>query len=324
MKALSIDLGGSHAALAVVEDQTILASEEIAVDSTLGLAPVLPALAATLHRLLHKTGAKPADCAGLAISICAMAQHNRVVATNGKFDDAPQLDLAGWCREEFGLPLALENDARVALLGEWYAGAGRGADDLVMITLGTGVGGAAMAGGKLYQTSQVHGGCWGGHIPVLFGGRKCTCGALGCMESEASGWVLPQIAEEWPGFADSALAQQPVINFRAVFELAREGDHVATEIRDRCLHVWAAGTVGLIHAYGPQRVIIGGGVMRSRDVILPYIRQYVASYSWHPSGSIEVLAAALGNNAGILGAVPLLTQHHVQSADVVPLPVRSS
>ncbi len=96
MKALSIDLGGSHAALAVLEDHTILASEEVAVDATLGLAPVLPALAATLHRLLHKTGAKPADCAGLAISICAMAQRDRVVATNGKFDDAPHLDLAAW------------------------------------------------------------------------------------------------------------------------------------------------------------------------------------------------------------------------------------
>jgi glucokinase len=319
-----MDLGGSHATLAVVEDQTILASEEVSVDSTVGLAPFLPKFAAGLHRLLQKIDGKTADCAGLAVSICAMTQHDRVVATNGKYDDAPQLDLAAWCRAEFDLPLALENDARVALLGEWYAGAGQNADDLVMITLGTGVGGAAMAGGKLYQTSQVHGGCWGGHIPVLFGGRKCTCGALGCMESEASGWVLPQIAREWPGFAESALAQRPVINFRAVFELARQGDHVATAIRDRCLQVWAAGTVGLIHAYGPQRVILGGGVMQSRDVILPFIRQYVASYSWQPSGPIEVLAAALGNDAGVLGAVPLLMRHHVQPASVVPFPVRGT
>jgi glucokinase len=324
MKALSIDLGGSHAALAVVEDQTILASQEVHVDSTLGLKPVLPLVSATFHDLLRNTGVMAAECAGLAISICAMAQHNRVVATNGKFDDAPQLDLAAWCRAEFDLPLALENDARVALLGEWYAGAGQGADDLVMITLGTGVGGAVMVGGRLYQSSQVHGGCWGGHIPVLFGGRKCTCGALGCIESEASGWVLPQIAREWPGFAGSALAQIPVINFRAVFELARQGDHVATGIRDRCLQVWATGTVGLIHAYGPQRVIIGGGVMRSREVILPYIRQYVANCSWQPSGPVEVLAAALGNDAGVLGAVPLLMQQQLLPAPVLPFPARST
>ena len=78
-------------------------------------------------------------------------------------------------------------------------------------------------------------------------------------------------------------------------------------MRDRCLHVWAVGTVGLIHAYGPELVVFGGGVMRSGDIILPYIRDYASKYSWTPSGPVRILPAALGNHAGLLGAIPLLT-----------------
>lgn len=242
------------------------------------------------------------------MSFCGMidVHTSRVVSTNLKFEDALGLDLPGWCQREFGIPFALENDARMALLGEWYAGAAQGAEDVVMITLGTGVGGAVLAGGKPLRTRQVQGGCIGGHIPVLFTGRRCTCGAFGCMEAEASGWALPSIAKEWPGFESSRLAKIDTINFRSLFEFAREGDRVSIELRDRCLHIWACGTVGLVHMFGPERVIFGGGVMRSGDEILPYIRDYVRKYSWTPNGTVSILPAALGNDAALLSAIPLL------------------
>ncbi len=307
MKALSIDLGGSHATLAVVEDKSILISREIPADSTAGLLPLLPVLKTILFDLLSEIALQTRDCIGLAVSFCAMTQNDAVVSTNGKFEDAPGIDLRRWCQTEFGVPFALENDARMALLGEWYAGAAQGVQDVVMITLGTGIGGAAMAGGKLFRTKQVQGGCLGGHIPALFMGRKCTCGGYGCMEAEASGWSLPLIAKEWPGFSESRLARAETINFRTLFQLAKAGDHVAIELRERCLQVWACGTVGLIHAYGPEQVVIGGGVMRSADTILPYIQNYVRQFSWTPSGTVPILAASLGNDAGLLGAIPLLT-----------------
>lgn len=307
MKAISIDLGGSHATLAIVEDQTILASRELPVDSAGGLKQLLPAFKAIIGELLSQLGLRSNDCIGLAMCIAAMTNRVRVVGTNKKFEDAPTIDLPAWCHSEFGIPLALENDARMALIGEWYAGAAQGVEDVVMMTLGTGVGGAAMAGGKVYRTSQVQGGCLGGHIPALFNGRRCTCGGFGCMEAEASGWALPLIAADWPGFAESRLAKAERINFYALFQLAIEGDRVSVELRDRCLQVWASGTVGLIHAYGPQRVILGGGVMRSGHLIIPFIQEYVLNYSWTPSGPVEVVAAALGNDAALLGAIPLLT-----------------
>lgn len=312
MKAISIDLGGSHVKLAVVENASILASREISVEYGAGILPVLPVFKKIIDEMLSDLSMQSRDCAGLAMSFAAMVDRatGKVVSTNGKFDDATGIDLPAWCQTEFRIPFALENDARMALLGEWYAGAAKGVDDVVMITLGTGIGGAAMTGGKLFRTKQVQGGCLGGHIPVLFTGRKCTCGAYGCMEAEAAGWSLPLIAKEWPEFETSRLAKVERVDFRSVFELARDGDRIATAIRDRCLHVWACGVVGLVHVYGPERVIIGGGVMRSAEVIVPYIQEYVRNYSWTPSGTVLVLPATLGNDAGLLGAIPLLDGIH--------------
>jgi len=195
----------------------------------------------------------------------------------------------------------------MALLGERYAGAARGYDDVVMITLGTGVGGAAMIEGKLLRGKHAQAGCLGGHLPAKVGGRACTCGAVGCTEAEASGWALPMIAKDWSGFHESALAQGATIDFRSVFELAKAGDKVSLEIRNYCLEVWATAAVGLIHAYDPELIVIGGGVMRSADVILPHIQQFTDRHAWTPWGKVKIAAAKLGNHAGLFGAAPLLS-----------------
>src|SRR5215813_5417713 len=308
MKAIAIDLGGTHATVAVVERVRMLALEEISLDRLQGLAPALPLLAESIRTVLAQRSLTIGEFAGLVLSFCGLADVNtgRVVSTNKKYDDATALDLPGWCRQEFGLPFLIENDARMALLGEWYAGAARGTDDVVMITLGTGIGGAAMMNGSLIRGKHLQGGCLGGHLPVLFTGRECTCGAIGCAEAEASGWSLPLIAKEWPGFANSELAKVDDLNFRALFASAARDDKVAVAVRDRCLKVWAAGAVGLIHAYDPEKIVIGGGVMCSADVIIPAIQDHVAKHSWTPWGTVQVVAAELGNYAGLLGAVPLL------------------
>jgi len=310
VKALAIDLGGTHATCAIVEDRSILASEVVATDGTVGLRPALPEFVRAFHRLLKHTGVNAADCLGLAFSFCALvdSRTSKILSTNQKYDDAQGFDFTAWAKSELGLRLRLENDARMALLGERYAGAGRGFDDIVMTTLGTGIGGAAMIGSKLLRGKHAQAGCLGGHIPVRLGGRQCTCGAIGCAEAEASGWSLPLIAADWPGFAQSRLAQEKTVNFEALFRLAAANDPVALALRDRCLQVWATATVGLIHAYDPEIIIFGGGVMKSADVILPYIQSYVEKHAWTPWGKVKVLAAEVGNNAGILGAIPLLSE----------------
>lgn len=307
--AISIDLGGSHATIAVVRGGDILASEEVALDSALDLQPCLGIFAESIRKLLHESRLEARQCAGIALGFCGLADARigRVVSTNKKYEDAPSIDFRAWAEQEFGLRFAIENDARMALLGERHVGAAQGYDNVVMITLGTGIGGAALIEGKLLRGKHAQAGCLGGHLPAKVGGRLCTCGAIGCLESEGSGWALPFVAREWKGFERSALASRE-INFRSVFECADAGDAVAVGVRDYCFQVWATAAVGLIHAYDPEIVVFGGGVMRRADEILPFIKRYTDAHAWTPWGKVKIAAAKLGNHAGLFGAIPLLDE----------------
>ncbi|MGB6431745.1 MAG: ROK family protein [Candidatus Acidiferrales bacterium] len=309
-RALAIDLGGTHANCAIVEDKTIIAQETLHADPEQGLRILLPRLESTLKTLLRTTGISTRDCVGLAFGFCGLVdfRSGRLLSTNLKYDDAPSIDILAWSDQAFGLPLRIENDARMALLGEWYAGAAQGFSDIVTMTLGTGIGGAAMISGRLLRGKHSQAGCLGGHIPVQIQGRPCTCGNLGCAEAEAAGWSLPEIIREWPGFNQSALSKNGHMDFEVLFSAAAAGDRVAQEVQTRCLQVWAADAVGLIHSFDPEILIIGGGVMNSAEIVVPFVQQHVSRHAWTPWGKVEVRPAKLGTSAGLLGAIPLLSE----------------
>ncbi|MGC2618066.1 MAG: ROK family protein, partial [Acidobacteriaceae bacterium] len=164
-----------------------------------------------------------------------------------------------------------------------------------------------MIGGQLLRGKHEQAGVLGGHTPVALNGRRCTCGGLGCAESEASGWSLPLVAAAWPGFAGSAFAAR-TLDFENLFACAAQGDAVAREILDHCLRVWGAAAVAAIHAFDPDVLVYGGGVMRSADAILPFLQEYVRTNAWTPWGTVQVRAAQLGNDAALLGVVPLFEQ----------------
>jgi glucokinase len=310
MKAFAIDFGGTHATCGIVEDRTLLAHSTIDTGKAKSLAAVLPRIESTFHQLAKSQSLSRADLAGVAVGFAALvdSRSGRVLSTNGKYDDAKEIDLAAWSQEKLGRPLRIENDARMALLGEFYAGSARGFTEVVMITLGTGIGGVAMIDGALLRGKHAQAGCLGGHIPAVFNGRSCSCGAIGCAEAEASGWSLPLIVKDWPGVAHSSLAKHSELGFKELFEEAARGDNVALDIRNRCLHVWAADAVALVHAYDPEIIVIGGGVLKSANVIIPYIEAYVHKHAWTPWGKVQVRAAELGNHAALLGAIPLLSE----------------
>jgi len=306
MIALAIDLGGTHVACALVEDSTILLQERLRFANTEKLVPVLPMVEAVLRRLSQHSS-RPIDGIGLGFCGLVDTRKNRVAATNGKYIDAPDLDLSSWAEQKFGLRLRLDNDARMALRGECYAGAAQNESDVVMFTLGTGIGGVVMIDGKPLRGKHGQAGGLGGHVPVQLNGRACTCGAIGCAESEASGWSLPLVCRAWRGFDDSALASvEP--NFENLFACAASGDRVAQQIQEHCLHVWAMTAVSAIHSFDPEMLLYGGGVMKSRDIILPYIQNYVNRHAWTPWGKVQVRAAQLGNDAALLGAISLLQE----------------
>ncbi|HEX4156494.1 MAG TPA: ROK family protein [Acidobacteriaceae bacterium] len=303
MLFLALDLGGSHATCALVSGSSLVCSRHLPFGSTARFEPVLPEITHTLQELVAQA-ADPVE--GIGVGFCGLvdAANNRVHSTNGKFEDGLTFDFPRWARESFDLPLRLENDARLALRGEMFAGAARGVSDLVMFTLGTGIGGvAAMAGRPL---TGIHGqaGVLAGHVPVRAKGRPCTCGGRGCAEAEASGWALPSICREWPGFSSSALAGRE-LNFKSLFSAAAEGDPIATAIRDHCLEIWGMMAVAAVHAFDPELVLFGGGAMGAADQILPALQTYVDQNAWTPWGKVRVAPAALGSDAALLG-VPTL------------------
>ncbi len=310
MKVLSLDMGGTHVGCAVVEDDKLLGSSEISLHGELRLAKVLPMMEQEMLRLARSIDVDISECRGVAIGFPGIVDFrtSHIMSTLGKYDDAPGIDIGAWSKKAFGLPMGIENDARMALLGEHYVGAAVGQTDVVMLTLGTGIGGTVMMDGRLVRGAHAHAGSLGGHFVVDLNGRKCKCSGIGCSEAEASGSTLPEIARGWPGFAESCLNDGAPTNFKALFSGAAKGDRVASEIRDRCLHVWAANVVTQVLAYDPAIVVIGGGVMRSADMIIPFIQNYLNEHSWVVWGKPRVLAAKLGNDAALLGGVPLMRE----------------
>src|SRR5215472_10963457 len=132
MKAISIEIGGSHAVCAVVDDRHILASEPVAVPDTISFAKLLPDLSAASNAALHRSRLSARDCAGVAVSFPGIVDpfSARIFSTpKGKYDDSNTVDLNAWSKACFGLPLRIENDARMALLGERYCGGLVGCDD---------------------------------------------------------------------------------------------------------------------------------------------------------------------------------------------------
>lgn len=309
-KALAVDLGGSHATCAVVEGASVIASETLHIDGSMKLADVLPRIADELRRLAQQAEVEVGECVGVAFGFPGIVntQDGRVLSTNQKFVDATELDLPSWACESFDLKLRIENDARLALLGEQFAGAAHGFTDIVMITLGTGIGGAAMIENRLLRGKHFQAGCLGGHFTVQLNGRECNCGNIGCVEAEASTWALPGICREQKGFDGSSLARVSVIDFATLSRHAAQGDKFANDVWQHSLSVWAAGAVAMIHAYDPEVLVIGGGVMKDAARVLPFIEAHIKAHAWTMWGDVAVRAARLGNHAALVGALPLLQE----------------
>lgn len=315
MILLACDLGGTRMKIGVLRDDTLLAQTVEPARSSLGLTPQLPVLKAAWLRQLSELGLTIGDCAGISMAYPSIidAASGRVLSPFGKFPDAHNLDLRAWARDEFGLPLAIDNDARMALIGEWRAGAGRGCDDLVMMTLGTGLGVCAIIEGRVLRGKHGQAGILGGHLTVSCeNGRPCTCGNVGCAEAEASTASLTTLAQERADFAASPLAHEPVVDFAAVFTHAAAGDACALALRDHSIRVWSALAVSLIHAYDPERLILGGGVMASAPVILPAIRAHVDRHANTPWGRVEIVPSALGDTAAMVAGAWLLNDQFPQ------------
>jgi glucokinase len=163
-----------------------------------------------------------------------------------------------------------------------------------------------MVDGRLLASRNHQAGVIGGHIPVNLDGRSCRCGGSGCAEAEASTWALPSICADWGGFAESSLAREERIDYGTLFRHYDAGDAVAAAVLERSYDVWATLAVTLIHAYDPEVLVLGGAVMRRGEEVLPRIRASVYDRAWTPGRRVRIEPAALGDDAPLYGAIPLL------------------
>ena len=202
-----------------------------------------------------------------------------------------------------GLPLFLERDTNVAALGEHAFGAARETDDFVYLTVSTGLGGAIMAGGRLlFGATGVAGEL--GHLPVTLDGAVCGCGGIGHLEAYSSGTGIARAGRE----AGLGGADPEALTAADVAGAARAGDARAAAVMDRARRAFAAALVGIVNAFNPALIVVGGGVARGEgeDLLAP-ARQAIADQALGPAAAaVRVCPAALGDDVGLIGCLPLV------------------
>jgi len=307
---IAIDLGGTIIKIGLLKSGQLIDRKEVLARSQSGLKSQLVELESTIDQLLKNHQISKEDVMGVGFSFPGQvnSSRNTIISTNKKYDDGPDTDLVGWARQKWNWPLFAENDARMALLGEWQAGAGKDCDDLTMITLGTGIGSAVLMNGQLLKGKHFQAGNLGGHFVVNHKGTPCTCGGVGCVEAEASSWRLPSLLKDHPGFSTSSMNKVEDPDFKALFFHAQYNDQVAIEVLEHCLSAWSAAIISMIHAFDPEMVILGGGIMKSAEVILPALQKKVSKYAWTPWGKVKVVIALHPDSAALYGADYLVRQ----------------
>lgn len=251
---LCIDFGGTEIKLALVDGARVAASDRIPVrgDAT-DLASAVDAARAL------RAGTPTA--LGIAVPGVVDPATGRMLHANAKYDFLNDFDLRSWAVTELNLPAIVENDARAALVGETATGSAAGARDAVLVTLGTGIGTAAMMDGMPLRGHSGHAGILGGHVTTDITGPTCPCGNVGCAEALASSWALSQAHPD-----------------RAVRDLFTSDAHA--DMRDSFLHVWGATVVTLIHMYDPSVVILSGGILRAGVAVSEPIERHVREHLW--------------------------------------------
>ncbi len=220
--------------------------------------------------------------------------------------------LAQMVAERFHCPVVVSNDARSAAFGEWRFGAGSGAGNLLTIIVGTGVGGGSVVGGRLLRgASNALGEI--GHIALVSGGRKCHCPARGCLEAYVGGWAIAERAQERvrrePRAGQALLriaGALDQIDARTVAQAASEGDPLAESIVRTTSDYLATGVAGLVNAFNPDRVVMGGGVILGWPFLIEAVARRVRESCQPPAASAaRVCAAALGAEAVVIGAAAI-------------------
>lgn len=304
---IGIDLGGTRVKMGIVHHGSVIRETVLPAQSSGTLEAFLPVLTVGITELLHSAGVDTKALAGIGMTFPGIVDpfKKKILQTNHKYQEADKVDLTAWVATNWQVPFYIDNDAHMAAIGEWKYGAGKNCQDMVLVTLGTGIGSSAIINGKLLRGAHFMAGCLGGHFTIDYHGNQCICGNTGCAEMYAAGWSLPGLINNHPLAADkrSPLLTIEKPDFRQLFDYADQGDSLAQQIKEACLEAWSSTIVNLVHAYDPVKVIIGGGIVKSKGHIIPPIQQKVTQRVWGYWGEVAINASQLDDQAAILGVV---------------------
>lgn len=299
---LGIDLGGSHVKYGLIKNKVIQNSSMFPI-AGMSFTEILATTALEIHKMLAEAGITKSDLDGLSMALPGVVSSSRseLIAVNKKYEDAVGFDFLAWSEASFGLPIQIFNDAKMALMGEVFAGVGQGKTDVSMVIIGTGIGTAVMMGHKILKSRNHCAGNMGGHFIVHTDGEMCTCGCLGCVEAYASNSILHErVTNNWD-LSNSSLAKVGKIDYRAIFDRFYT-DEVAKEIGEKLISYWGALVVNMLHAYDSEQVILSGGVFNSPVDVRSRIMEYVEDNVWLPRGSYSLDVAENPSFSVLLGA----------------------
>lgn len=302
-----VDVGGTTIKMGLFDaDGNVLDKWEIKTRTENHGENVLPDIAKAVEDKMAEKGIAKEDVAGVGVGVPGPVDSKGIVhrCVNLGWDEFNVNEKLG---AMVGMTVMAGNDANVAALGEMWRGGGQGHEDLVVVTLGTGVGGGIIIGGKMLTGANGSGGEIG-HIHVQDGEPDaCGCGNKGCLEQYASATGIVRIAKRVLAKTERATSLNSAhVTAKDVWDAVKEGDAVAIEIAEQFGKYLGEGLAAIAGVTNPEAFVIGGGVSKAGEVLLSYIEKNYRPVVFHGSRNAEFKLATLGNDAGIYGAAKLV------------------
>ena len=296
-----IDIGGTSTKIGLVQGGQVIATVRIPTTGHADGHAYADALAASVAELARQHAAKPE---AIGIGAPNANQHSGLIELAPNLPWKHDVPLARMMEIRTGARSVLGNDANAAALGEWRSGAGVGCRDLLMVTLGTGVGSGFIVNGQLILGSHGNAGELG-HMTLVMDGRDCTCGRKGCLEAYVSIRGLRQTYTELDG--DPAVLEEPGV--RCIARAAENGDAAALQTFRHAARWLAVGLANAVTVTGPERIILFGGIARNGELLLAPLRErFKAALLNIYHGRVDLVTSALpDDDAAILGAAALTT-----------------
>lgn len=313
MYRIGVDLGGTNIAVGVVNDELkIIGRGKVKTKAPRPAEEIFDDITLAVQMAVKDAGISMDDVASVGVGTPGSVNKDNgyiEFSNNLEFNQVPAKEML---EERIGKPIYLENDANCAALGEAIAGVGKGVGNFVAVTLGTGVGSGIIVNGKIVSGVNFAGGEMG-HTVIMVNGKQCNCGRKGCWEQYASATALiSQTKEAMLENKDSKMWQLcngsiDNASGRTAFDAMRLGDETAQTVVDKYIYYVSVGIINIINTFQPEFVCVGGGVSHEGDTLLVPLRKHIEDerYSIYAAKQTKVVAAELGNDAGIFGAALL-------------------